>query len=174
MLNPELSLECRNRRAPAVNAKPEAGDAYSRGFFEVGMVPAYTVVEISSHQWGLVGPTPEPRAQWRPPGGPWGSRSSPGSRATPPVPAPLHRFQSSPGFRPSTFNVRGLTALAGRPVGRLPQKYPPPQAISEIDYTTPEDLVKSTGTFEGAAFLKIITPCGAAGSNLQKLPGHPF
>ena len=77
MLNQELSLECRNTLAPAVNAKPGAGDAYSRGFFEVGMVPAYTVVEISSHPWRLVGPTHEPRAPLRPPGGPWGSRSSP-------------------------------------------------------------------------------------------------
>ena len=122
MLNPELSLECRNRLAPAVNAKPVAGDAYSRGFFEVGMVPAYTVVEISSHQWGLVGPTPEPRAPPRPPGGPGGVLG-------------LHRFPrhspgpgSSPGSwvfprlrLPCSFIVRGLTALAGRPVGRLPR-----------------------------------------------------
>ena len=110
-----------------------------------------------------------------------------------PVPAPLNRVPGlprapAPGSLPGSwvfpwvclppafriFNVRGLTAWAGRTVVRLPQKYPPPQAILEIDYTTPEILVKSAGTFEGVSFLKIITPCGAAGSNLQKLPGHPF
>lgn len=119
MLNPELSLECRNRLAPAVNAKPAAGDAYSRGFFEVGMVPAYTA-----------GP------------GRVGEAAGPGGTGSPPVPAPLTWFPVSPRFPrhspgswvfpwflglppalPSPclriFNVRGLTALGGT-AGRPP------------------------------------------------------
>ena len=98
----------------------------------------------------------------RPSGRPSGSSPVPGSSPGSAFPC-LH-----------IFIVRGLTALgwtAGRP--------PAPeiillQAILEIDYTTPEILVKSAGTFEWVSFLKIITPCGAAGSNLQKLPGPPF
>lgn len=91
-----------------------------------------------------------------------GSRATPGSR----VPGPSHGL---PYFYRSGLDCLGLDGRSAA----CPRNIPPP-VILEIDYTTRKILVKSTGTFEGVAFLKIITPCGAAGSNLQKLPVTPF